>query len=328
MNPSKRLYHYTYTIYDTKRGYIYGGKRSTVNEPELDNYYGSGSWPLRIQRKYGLDSFVNEGRFVKSITKIYDSVDDCYEGEIDLIRSLRESYGKLCMNIADGGQGGPIGDKVWNYDHTVHHFYDMDNDEHIHMTQNDLVKTYGLNQPKVSSLVNGSAKWHKNFCLFKNWNGAHPNRGGNNKRADVTPVAYYDILTATIIIETRIGMADLIQSNLGYNYESAKSSSHMIANEDRVRIGRYCLAKNKKDAIDNLPRLYVFKNHITGELVTDTVLGLVNKYNLQYSSIYKHIQGIVKKPRSGWCVDWGSTDYVNMSENIEILRKRYYAHEK
>lgn len=88
-----------YTVYkvintDTQEYYIGVHKTDDPN----DGYYGSGLRIKRAIRKYGKKTFVKEILF------IYDTKEEAFQKEVDLLKHhINED---LCLNLSEGGQGG------------------------------------------------------------------------------------------------------------------------------------------------------------------------------------------------------------------------------
>jgi hypothetical protein len=84
-----------YTVYrvtNIVNGKTYIGCHRTKNID--DRYFGSGYLILKAIRKY------RKYNFTKEVLFVYDSPDDMYEKEIELIAKYRPEY-----NIATGGVG-------------------------------------------------------------------------------------------------------------------------------------------------------------------------------------------------------------------------------
>lgn len=80
----------------TREYYIGVHKTSNPN----DGYLGSGLIINRSIKKYGRD------KFIKIIIGIYNTIKEAFEAEIKYIECCKkDSY---CVNIASGGQGGPL----------------------------------------------------------------------------------------------------------------------------------------------------------------------------------------------------------------------------
>ena len=86
------------------RGYHYVGKHD--GDVFEDEYYGSGIAWNNVVNKYGTNQIIRE------ILDTYDTKTDGDELEKKYIRHAKTLYGDSCLNIADGGQGGNLGDIV------------------------------------------------------------------------------------------------------------------------------------------------------------------------------------------------------------------------
>lgn len=86
------------------RGYHYVGKHD--GDIFEDDYYGSGIAWNNVVNKYGKKEIVRE------IMDTYDTKEQGDELEKKYIMHARILYGDNCLNIADGGQGGNLGEAV------------------------------------------------------------------------------------------------------------------------------------------------------------------------------------------------------------------------
>ena len=71
-----------------------------------DNYYGSGLAWNNVVRKYGKDNVI------RTIIGSFESREEKQELEKRFIALYRAKYGKQCVNISDGGDGGNLGEEV------------------------------------------------------------------------------------------------------------------------------------------------------------------------------------------------------------------------
>lgn len=84
--------------------YYYVGKHT--GDIFIDKYYGIGiAWKNEIN-KYG-EQYVN-----RRIIATYDTEEEGNELEKIFIAKYKKIYRKRCLNIADGGQGGNLGEEV------------------------------------------------------------------------------------------------------------------------------------------------------------------------------------------------------------------------
>lgn len=86
------------------RGYHYVGKHD--GDIFEDGYYGSGIAWNNVLNKYGKEQVVRE------IADTYDTKEEGDRLEKEHISHARILYGDNCLNIADGGQGGNLGELV------------------------------------------------------------------------------------------------------------------------------------------------------------------------------------------------------------------------
>lgn len=91
--------HIIYKITNTINNKIYIGAHST--EDVNDSYMGSGKALKAAQRKYGI------GNFVKEILHVFDSHDEMYEKEREIV-NLEFINRPDTYNIGIGGDGGPM----------------------------------------------------------------------------------------------------------------------------------------------------------------------------------------------------------------------------
>lgn len=90
-------YHTVYLITskDTPRFYV--GKHSTNNLN--DSYMGSGKWVKSIRDKNSLH---------KEILGVFDSEDEAYKFEEEMVEALKFDSPDLCMNFVNGGRRGRL----------------------------------------------------------------------------------------------------------------------------------------------------------------------------------------------------------------------------
>ena len=86
------------------QGYHYVGVH--CGDVIKDNYYGSGIAWLNVVNKYGKDNVK------RTILSYFHSKAERDKKEKFYIKECKNTYGKLCLNIAEGGQGGNLGDEV------------------------------------------------------------------------------------------------------------------------------------------------------------------------------------------------------------------------
>ena len=91
-----------YVMYSN--GYYYVGKHD--GDIFKDNYYGSGIAWNNVINKYGKDCVE------RNVICTYDTKADGDRLEIAYIKEYREKIGEKCLNIANGGQGGNLGEEV------------------------------------------------------------------------------------------------------------------------------------------------------------------------------------------------------------------------
>lgn len=93
------MYHYTYKIICTEghlKGHYYLGKHSTNNLD--DGYKGSGKIIKDYYKKH-------PNGYIKQIIQFFDSKEDAFKAEKELIGDLHKTD-KLCLNTKAGGKGG------------------------------------------------------------------------------------------------------------------------------------------------------------------------------------------------------------------------------
>lgn len=90
----EKKYNFTYTIINTETGQYYIGKHSTNNID--DGYMGSGAWVKNIK------DIEDNPNIVKIINEFYDTSEEAYRAEMDMIGSLWKND-PLCMNRMRGG---------------------------------------------------------------------------------------------------------------------------------------------------------------------------------------------------------------------------------
>lgn len=88
--------HIVYKTINLLTDEFYIGVRKT--EVDFDGYFGSGIRIKRSVKKYGVENFKRETLFE------YFNSDDAFKKEKELIKKFKKN--KLCLNLADGGQGG------------------------------------------------------------------------------------------------------------------------------------------------------------------------------------------------------------------------------
>ena len=96
--------YYIYRITNKVNGKTYIGQHKYKDLS--DNYMGSGKLIRRAQKKYGMESFEKE--ILYSRIQYKETADDMEKFAIAKERAL----GKAEYNIADGGQGGNLGEEV------------------------------------------------------------------------------------------------------------------------------------------------------------------------------------------------------------------------
>ena len=98
--------HYIYLITNNLNGWNYVGKRSCrkYEKPESHTYMGSGYYLKIDQEKLGMENFSKE---VLAICYDTDELNILEKSYIWLYRSI----GKAEYNIADGGEGGNLGEE-------------------------------------------------------------------------------------------------------------------------------------------------------------------------------------------------------------------------
>lgn len=87
-----------------KNQYYYIGKHD--GDIFIDNYYGSGIIISNIIKKYGKDNIT------RTVLATYNNKNEANYLEIQYVSEARKKYGDKCINIADGGQGGNLGEIV------------------------------------------------------------------------------------------------------------------------------------------------------------------------------------------------------------------------
>lgn len=85
-------------------GYCYVGKHD--GDIFADRYYGSGIAWTNVVNKYGKDDVQ------RKVLCTYETKAEGDELEIAYIKQYREKFNKKCLNIANGGQGGNLGEEV------------------------------------------------------------------------------------------------------------------------------------------------------------------------------------------------------------------------
>ena len=96
--------HYIYRITNKINGKTYIGQHEYKKLD--DSYMGSGKLVIRAQKKYGMENFEKE--ILYSRIQYKKTADDMEKFAIAKERAL----GKAEYNIADGGQGGNLGEEV------------------------------------------------------------------------------------------------------------------------------------------------------------------------------------------------------------------------
>lgn len=92
-------------IYDMSyKDYHYVGKHD--GDIFKDNYFGSGIAWTNVVKKHGKENIK------RVILETYDTKEQADVLERKYIRDAKTCYGKNCLNIADGGQGGDLGPEV------------------------------------------------------------------------------------------------------------------------------------------------------------------------------------------------------------------------
>lgn len=93
--------YYIYKMCHTPTGRIYIGQRKLPKgkTPETDGYYGSGTVWRNIYKAHPEEC-------VKTVLEFVESKREVNELEKKYIARYRSVYGELCVNIADGGDGG------------------------------------------------------------------------------------------------------------------------------------------------------------------------------------------------------------------------------
>jgi hypothetical protein len=92
-------------IYEMSYGkYYYIGKHD--GDIFEDEYFGSGIAWTNVVKKYGKENIQ------RKILKTYDTKEQADILEKFYIKQYKEKYDKNCLNIADGGQGGNLGEEV------------------------------------------------------------------------------------------------------------------------------------------------------------------------------------------------------------------------
>lgn len=107
----------TYYIYETitPHGHHYIGKHSWNGEGQDHSYIGSGNCVKNFSATTpGLQNFV---------LQYCDSIEELNEAEKFWIAETRRIFGKMCLNIAEGGDGGDV--TCWMNDEERKEFYDM-----------------------------------------------------------------------------------------------------------------------------------------------------------------------------------------------------------
>lgn len=84
--------------------YYYVGKHD--GDIFKDEYFGSGIAWTNVVKKYGKENIQ------RRILETYDTKEQADELEKFYIKQYKDKYGKNCLNIADGGQGGNLGEEV------------------------------------------------------------------------------------------------------------------------------------------------------------------------------------------------------------------------
>ena len=91
-----RYFVYITRIYGSSKTYYYAGKHAT--EGDFGGYYGSGTL---------VKTMIGMGRQHDTrVVSEFDSELDAFEFEELLVREMKDTFGRLCINIAGGGYGG------------------------------------------------------------------------------------------------------------------------------------------------------------------------------------------------------------------------------
>ena len=101
------MYGYIYeTTFRNHPEWVYYGKHKSEDVDE--NYNGSGSVVVNYIKKYGSSSVSTK------VISWHETKEELDQAEKEIIASGKEKFGRCCMNIADGGDGGAITNNfVW-----------------------------------------------------------------------------------------------------------------------------------------------------------------------------------------------------------------------
>ena len=173
---------YIYKTTNLINNMIYVGQTSKRN----NSYLGSGKYLKRAIKKYGEENFTIE------ILEECKNKEDLNQREKYWIQELDSTNVKIGYNIADGGQGGWLGDLVnenrkkslkkyfeenpnarkgdknSRYDCTEYKMYNIETKEIFIGTKFDLSKKTKSRSSAINAVVIGNRKSHKKWILYSN----------------------------------------------------------------------------------------------------------------------------------------------------------------